>query len=277
MPAHGCGEVRPSVRCSLWLRSLALASLLRSAAEAPHLAVLHLHPHPPRAGWFAVGVGGSLALALGPRRAGARARTGDAGALIGRGNLPRWAHNGVAADRWRLDVPLQAPPRSQPADRRSRRGRRQAPGPGDRRAPPEDPPPPHRRAGADPLRQAAHRGRPASPGPRAAARRAGPGAGAAVGGRQGPAHPGRLRRHPRLRPDRPPAAHRRHHRGHGQRPRHGVRGEGAARSRRPTPPSSTTSTCAASSTRSSPRSAGASTRPRPSATPASPTAPASTR
>ena len=100
--------------------------------------------------------------------------------------------------------------------------------PGARRAPPEDPPPPHRRARPDPLRQAAVRGRPAPPRQRPAPRRPGPGARPAVGRRQGPAHPGRLRRHPRLRPHRPPPARRGDHRGHVQRPRVGLR-----RARRP--------------------------------------------
>ena len=86
--------------------------------------------------------------------------------------------------------------------------------------------------GSDPLRQAPLRGRPAPPGPRAAARGPRPGAGAAVGRRQGPAHPGRLRRHPRLRPDRPAAQGRGGHRGHGQRPRHRSTSSATASSRR---------------------------------------------
>ena len=96
--------------------------------------------------------------------------------------------------------------------------------PGARRAAPEDPPPPHRRAGADPLRQAAVRGRPAPSGQRPAPRRPGAGARPAVRGRQGPAHPGRLRRHPRLRPHRPPPPGRRDLRGHVQRARQRLRG-----------------------------------------------------
>ncbi len=78
--------------------------------------------------------------------------------------------------------------------------------PGARRASAEDPPPPHRRARADPLRQAAVARTTCAAGSTSSSTRPGPGARPAVGRRQGPAHPGRLRRHPRLRPDRPVAA-----------------------------------------------------------------------
>jgi hypothetical protein len=74
----------------------------------------------------------------------------------------------------------------------------------------------------------------------------------------------------------PLAVARRHRRHHGQRRRHGVHRKSRARSRRPASASATTSSCSTSASASSARSAAASTNPRRSATPAWPTAPAST-
>ena len=78
------------------------------------------------------------------------------------------------------------------------------------------------------------RGRPPPPRQRAAARGPRAGARAAVGRRQGPADPGRLRRHPRLRPDRPPPQGRGGHRGHGATARTRSTSSAPASSRRPT-------------------------------------------
>ena len=170
------------------------------------------------------------------------------------------------------DVPLQAPPRSQPADGCTDE---QASGPVldelrqkihhhliDELGPILY----DKRLSEDDLRRRVHE----------QLRGARPGARAPVGGRQGTADPGRLRRHPRLRPDRPAAEGREHLRGHGQRP--GQRLRGAQRQgREDRRQLRGRDAPAASSTRSSARSAGASTSRRRSATPASRTAPVSAR
>ena len=172
------------------------------------------------------------------------------------------------------DVAVQAAARGPASDH----GTGSRPRPGARRAAPEDPPPPDRGAGPDPLRQAAVRGGSAPARSHEQLHAApGPGERAALGGRQGAADPGRHRRHPRLRPDRPLPQGPGRHRSHGATARSRSTSSARASSSRPTSRSSTRPTCAASSTRSSARSAVASTSRRRWSTPACPTAPVSTR